>query len=656
MEIKQVGITTNHFQPGDASRIRMVVMHSTAARGPGDYNYLRAGGSADRPVSIHYYIDKAGNVSQMVQDKDIAWQAGLSSWMVDGRVVNGCNLVSIGIELENLNTGRDPYPQSQYNAALGLVQRLVAKYKIPRRQLVRHLDIAPRRKTDPAGFPWERFVAEVYGPPPAPTPAAPPPPPETMPTPEPLPGPQQLRKLLVDLAYRAAASSHAAGWPLLKEAISKATGMPIQGITPPPTGDGQGEDEQQRAVTVAGQLLILEAYGRDLFYASPDHLDQVQRLSETPAGPLRDALLQALFRSADPAKGFRSDQAFHQFYLNHMTEIGVPIGPDHVLPGGGKSCQHFALDTLIWTGSAVARLSDLTRDMYGSDPHQQWEKDLRMVVLNDLYNARTGRNFDPTALFCKYAIRNGMGAPMGKAEIQILEGHRLVAMPYALDVLYCQIPGDGDWRTVVIGELPPGVLGDEEDGMAKLSTLLAQADPDDETPAVLGEQQSVEDVLPQQIYTGGLLGVETQEPQISDISASIGAGGERRGTAIDVLVVYPTIGPSSDDISEAARPGATVWHYYVDRTGAILQLVGEAQAAHAAGDASWQGQGNIDARSLAVAVESAAGSVLSEEQATALNWLLRDLMSRHNLVRGQVIQGLDLGVSAAIEGWDRVLN
>ncbi len=656
MEIKQVGITTNHFQPGDASRIRMVVMHSTAARGPGDYNYLRAGGSADRPVSIHYYIDKAGNVSQMVQDKDIAWQAGLSSWMVDGRVVNGCNLVSIGIELENLNTGRDPYPQSQYNAALGLVQRLVAKYKIPRRQLVRHLDIAPRRKTDPAGFPWERFVAEVYGPPPAPTPAAPPPPPETMPTPEPLPGPQQLRKLLVDLAYRAAASSHAAGWPLLKEAISKATGMPIQGITPPPTGDGQGEDEQQRAVTVAGQLLILEAYGRDLFYASPDHLDQVQRLSETPAGPLRDALLQALFRSADPAKGFRSDQAFHQFYLNHMTEIGVPIGPDHVLPGGGKSCQHFALDTLIWTGSAVARLSDLTRDMYGSDPHQQWEKDLRMVVLNDLYNARTGRNFDPTALFCKYAIRNGMGAPMGKAEIQILEGHRLVAMPYALDVLYCQIPGDGDWRTVVIGELPPGVLGDEEDGLAKLSALLAQADPDDETPAVLGEEQSVEDVLPPQIYTGGLLGIETQEPHISDISASIGAGGDRRGTAIDLLVVYPTIGPSSDDISEAARPGATVWHYYVDRTGAILQLVGEAQAAHAAGDASWQGQGNIDARSLAVAVESAAGSVLSEEQATALNWLLRDLMSRHNLVRGQVIQGLDLGVSAAIEGWDRVLN
>src|SRR5262249_45218016 len=159
--------------------------------------------------------------------------------------------------------------------------------------------------------------------------------------------------------------------------------------------------------------------------------------------------------------------------------------PDHVLPGGQTSCQHFALDTLIWTGK-VTRLSELTRDMYGADPHSQQEKDLRTQVLNDLYNARTGRNFDPTALFCKYAIDHGMGAPMGKAEIQVLEGKRLVAMPYALDVLYCQIPGDGDWSKIVIGEMP-AVLGDEEDGLAKLSALLAQGDIDEEAPMVLGE-------------------------------------------------------------------------------------------------------------------------------------------------------------------------
>src|SRR5690606_8283090 len=101
MQIEQVGMTRKHYQDGNANRVRMVVLHSTAARGKGDYNYLRQGGSLENPVSIHYYIDKAGKISQMVQDKDIAWHAGVSSWKVDGKVVNGCNGISIGIELEN---------------------------------------------------------------------------------------------------------------------------------------------------------------------------------------------------------------------------------------------------------------------------------------------------------------------------------------------------------------------------------------------------------------------------------------------------------------------------------------------------------------------------------------------------------------------------
>jgi N-acetyl-anhydromuramyl-L-alanine amidase AmpD len=646
MQINKVGMTRNHFQPGNPDRVRMIVMHATAGKAPGDYNWLRQGGSDTNPVSIHYYIDKAGNVSQMVEDKDIAWQAGRSSWVVDGRVVNGCNPVSIGIELENRNTGRDPYPQAQYDAALELVRELVARYNIPRRQLVRHLDIAPRRKTDPAGFPWERFVAQVYAPAPTPTPTP-------QPTPEPLPPSQQLRKLLVDLAYRAAGGSYPSGWPLLKEAISRTTGMPIAVITAPtPAGDAEGEDDDQRAVVVAGQPLILEAYGRDLFYAPPDHLDQVQRLSETAPGPLRDALLQALFRWADPVKGFRPDQAFHQFFLAHMTEIGVPLGPDHVIAGGRYSCQHYALDTLIWTGKAVVRLSDLTREMYGADPHQPWEKELRTLVLNDLYTTRTGRNFDPGALFCKYAITHGLGAPQGKAEVQILEGQRLVAMPFALDVLYCRIPGDGDWRNVVIGELP-GVLGDEEAGLARLSTLLAQGDLDEAAPAVLGAE-NVEDVLPQQIYTGGLLGAETTAPPVVDLTHNIAVSGEPGDRSIELLVVYPIVGPSGEELAEAARPGATVWHYYIDQAGTVMRLVDEARAAHAAGDASWQGQDAIDQRSLAIAVEGAADG-MNDEQAAALAWLLRDLMGRYGLTRGQVIQGADLGLSAAIAGWEQVL-
>ena len=100
-------------------------------------------------------------------------------------------------------------------------------------------------------------------------------------------------------------------------------------------------------------------------------------------------------------------------------------------------------------------------------------------------------------------------------------------MPFALDVLYCRIPGDGDWRNVVIGELP-GILGDEDQGLARLSALLAQGDVDEQAPAVLGDE-SVEDVLPGTVLSGGLLGVETDTPAIADLTLSMAAGGERGG-------------------------------------------------------------------------------------------------------------------------------
>ncbi|HEU5100830.1 MAG TPA: N-acetylmuramoyl-L-alanine amidase [Roseiflexaceae bacterium] len=647
MQINKVGMNRNHFEPGDISRVRMVVMHSTAARGPGDFNYLRNGGSDSRPVSIHYYIGKNGAISQMVDDKNIAWQAGASSWKVDGRVVKGCNPISIGIELENLNTGRDPYPAAQYNAAVELTRYLVSRYNIPRNQLVRHLDIAPRRKTDPAGFPWARFVDEVYGTGPAPTPP-PDQPAVAAPTPQPLQPQPQLRKLLVDLAYRAAGGAHPTAWPLLKESISKSTGMPIAVITPPPAGDGQGEEDQQRAMSVAGQLLILEAYGRDLFYAAPDTLEQVQRLSATAAGPLRDALLQTLFQSVDPVKGFRPDQAFHQFYLNHMTEIGVPIGPDHILPGGKISCQHYALDTLIWTGK-VTRLSELTRAMYSGDPHPQQEKDLRTAVLNDLYNARTGRNFDPTALFCRYAINNGMGAPMGKAEIQTLGGIRIVAMPYALDVLYCNIPADGDWSKIVIAEMP-AVLSDDEAQPSQLSALLAAGDVDEDNPMVLSDE---DEVLPKRIFRGGLLGVESDAPAITDLTESVGARTGRDGAAVELVVVYPTAGPAGADLVEVGKPKGKRYHYYVDTSGGVLRLVDEALSARAAGRATWQSQGKIDKRSIAIGVENGLAH-MSEQQAAALRWLLEDLRGRHNLSSSQIVQAAEFGVGESMPSWDQL--
>jgi hypothetical protein len=164
MQITDVGMTRPHYQKG-GNHCRAIVLHATAGRYPGDYGWLRQGGSTTAPVSIHYYIRKNGDISRMVDDADIAWHAGRSTWAIDGQQVPygiGLNPYSLGIELENMNDGDDPYPQPQYDAAVWLVRKLVGIYDIPQSQLVRHLDIAPGRKTDPAGFPWELFVLDVY--------------------------------------------------------------------------------------------------------------------------------------------------------------------------------------------------------------------------------------------------------------------------------------------------------------------------------------------------------------------------------------------------------------------------------------------------------------------------------------------------------------
>ena len=151
---------------------RVLVMHATAGRAPGDLRWLRQGGGDPplSPVSCHYYIDRAGKIAQLVADHDTAWHCGPSRWAVDGQVVEGSyrgvarlNWLAIGVELENRNTGKDPYPAAQVAAATALARHLVATYDIPRAQLVRHLDIAPGRKTDPAGLDWPPFVRAVYG-------------------------------------------------------------------------------------------------------------------------------------------------------------------------------------------------------------------------------------------------------------------------------------------------------------------------------------------------------------------------------------------------------------------------------------------------------------------------------------------------------------
>lgn len=108
-------------------------------------------------VSAHYLISEEGEVTLLVPEEKRAWHAGASSW----RGVRDVNSASIGIELDHPGHGLGyrPFADAQIDALIPLLARIVARYDIPRANVVAHSDVAPARKLDPGElFPWERLA------------------------------------------------------------------------------------------------------------------------------------------------------------------------------------------------------------------------------------------------------------------------------------------------------------------------------------------------------------------------------------------------------------------------------------------------------------------------------------------------------------------
>ncbi len=113
-------------------------------------------------VSAHYLIDEDGTVVRMVAEDHRAWHAGVAFW----RGATDINARSIGIELVNPGHefGYRPFPEAQTAALIDLANHIVARQRIPARNVVGHSDVAPRRKMDPGElFDWPRLAASRVG-------------------------------------------------------------------------------------------------------------------------------------------------------------------------------------------------------------------------------------------------------------------------------------------------------------------------------------------------------------------------------------------------------------------------------------------------------------------------------------------------------------
>jgi len=101
-------------------------------------------------VSPHYIISREGKVYRLVEDKNIAYHAGVSQ-VPDGR--KNVNDFSLGIEI--VNTGKESPNSVQYKSIQNLLDYLKNKYKI--KYILGHSDIASGRKTDPWNFDWGKI-------------------------------------------------------------------------------------------------------------------------------------------------------------------------------------------------------------------------------------------------------------------------------------------------------------------------------------------------------------------------------------------------------------------------------------------------------------------------------------------------------------------
>ena len=151
-----------NFYPVKRSKkqIKYIIFHYTGMKN--DHSAIKRLTSEVSKVSCHYYINKKGELIQMIPESYVAWHAGKSKWKKD----NFLNKNSIGIEISNPghDHGYKKFTKAQIQCLIKLSKKLIKKYKINKKNILGHSDIAPLRKKDPGEkFPWKYLSTKNIG-------------------------------------------------------------------------------------------------------------------------------------------------------------------------------------------------------------------------------------------------------------------------------------------------------------------------------------------------------------------------------------------------------------------------------------------------------------------------------------------------------------
>jgi N-acetyl-anhydromuramyl-L-alanine amidase AmpD len=144
---------TSHLTAGTL-RPQVIILHATVGGFTSSLDWLTV--NKKSVVSVHRLIDKSGVIYKLAADDQIANHAGGSAlW---GR--HNLNPVALGIEFVNRNDGKDPYPDWQLIAGARQCVEWFGVYGyLP---IFGHYQVdIDGDKSDPAGFPWLKFYAQV---------------------------------------------------------------------------------------------------------------------------------------------------------------------------------------------------------------------------------------------------------------------------------------------------------------------------------------------------------------------------------------------------------------------------------------------------------------------------------------------------------------
>ena len=142
------------------NKIKYLIYHYTGMKN--DKVAIKKLTSLDSNVSCHYYISTSGKIIQMVPELYIAWHAGKSNW----KNYNSLNYNSIGIEISNPGHvhGYRKFNEKQIKSLIKISKFVIKKYKICKKNILGHSDIAPLRKIDPGEkFPWKLLNKKKIG-------------------------------------------------------------------------------------------------------------------------------------------------------------------------------------------------------------------------------------------------------------------------------------------------------------------------------------------------------------------------------------------------------------------------------------------------------------------------------------------------------------